>query len=207
MKFLKIIVILAGALLMTACGPRLQQVKNYIPPVTEFGLECLNKADMNKNQCEVDNQNRLAACHVEAEERAAVILAEQEKQYTIALEDYIDAERGYELAFADYEEQQRLLRRDGELAYIRCSKDVNMTRVNEFPQCKPFLDDANRKADRLIPPAAPIQPRRPSFNVIASGLKRECNSVKANCTALYDEAYVACGGQIDVQTICVANCN
>jgi len=207
MNYLKLIAVLLTAALVSACGPRLQQVKNYIPPVTGFGMECLNKADMSRNQCEVDNQSRLAACHVEAEEQANVLLAEQEKQYTYALEEYIDAERGYELAFADYEEQQRLLRRDGELAYVRCSKDVNMTRVNEFPQCKRLLDDANRKADRLVPPAAPAQPRRPSYDVIVSGLKRECNSVKVNCTALYDEAYLACGGQIDVQTICVANCD
>ena len=207
MKFLKIILVIISVVMITACGPRLQQVKNYIPPVTELGLECLSEADVSNNLCHANNQSRFDVCYLEAEQRAFAILTTKEKEYTNALEEYIVAERFYELAYVDYEEQQRLVRRDGELAYVRCSGDVNLTRFNELPQCKKLIDEANRKARRLPAPAKPMQPIRPTYSTILAVLERECNSLKEDCAALYDQAYLACGGQIDVQTICVSNCN
>lgn len=203
----KVLLALATVALVSACGPRLQQVKNYIPPEGEQGLACLSQADRDRNQCEVDNQKRLSLCHAEAEQKASVTLAEQERDYGYALEEYIAAERGYELAYADYREQQRLIKRDGELAYVRCSGDVDLTQIDQFPQCKRELDNAERKANRLVPPDQPRQPTRPSYDDILAEYKRECKSVLENCGALYDQAYVSCGGQIDIQTICVANCN
>ena len=206
MKSNQLIFVLLSTIALSACVPRMQQVKNYIPPVTDFGMQCLEKADQSRNRCELANQKRIAECHSRAEQQATEILAVQEKQYTFALEDYIDAEKGYELAVADYEEQKRLLRNDGELAYVKCSNDVNLSRMAEFPRCKKMLDDAYRRANQLSAPRAPDRPRRPTYESIVAGLKRDCNSVKVNCGVLYDESYKACGGQIDYQSICVANC-
>ena len=207
MKQLNVLFILCCTFVLAACGPRMQQVKNYIPPVTDFGKECLETADRDRNSCEANNMNLIQECHSQAQLEAGDILEQQEREYTVALEDYIDAQKGYELLVIDFEEQQRLIRADGELAYVRCSKDVNMTRTSEFPECRKLLTEANKRANKLAPPVEPIRPRRPNFDAIYAGLKRQCNSVKTNCGALYDEAYVACGGQIEYQTICVANCD
>ncbi len=207
MRAINLLTIISMLYLISACGPRMQQVKNYIPPVTDFGKSCLERADRDRNSCEVTNQDNIAQCYSNAQIESERILELQERDYTVALEDYIDAQTGYELLLADYEEQQRLIRADGELAYVRCSNDVNMTRMAEYPECRKLVTQANKRANRLAAPDEPIRPVRPSLQSILSDLHRQCRSEAINCGQLYDEAYVSCGGQIEYQSICVANCD
>lgn len=207
MRIFHLLIIIILSQLISACGPRMQQVKNYIPPVTDFGKGCLERADRDRNRCELTNQDKMAQCYSDAQIESERILELQERDYTIALEDYIDAQSGYELLLADYEEQQRLIRADGELAYVRCSNDVNLTRMAEYPECRKLVTQANKRANRLAAPDAPIRPMRPSLQVILADLHRQCRSNQVDCGQLYDEAYVSCGGQIEYQSVCVANCD
>lgn len=198
---------LIAAVFITGCGPRLQQVKNYIPPATVAGVECLQQVDVDRQKCQTENSLRIEQCREAAHGEAEIIHQKRMEQYTTELENFIDAESEYEAAYAAYKEQQRLFIRDGQLAYIQCSNDTNMSRIDQFPQCKKHVTEAERRADDLAEPIAPVRPVRPSLEQIVFNLQRQCHQNQQPCDQYYDNAYVSCGGRINLETVCVANCN
>ncbi|NNJ73380.1 MAG: hypothetical protein HKP09_09390, partial [Enterobacterales bacterium] len=154
----KVNFLLVATLLISACGPRLEQVTDYIPPITESGLACIQNAQAERQNCKAQNNQRVNACIESARQDSYRVLKDREQQYTIELETYIDLQNEFEAARKGYNEQQRLILRDGELAYVRCSNDVNMSQVNKFPECKRFLDEARARAEQLLAPIAPVRP-------------------------------------------------
>ena len=203
----QLILVLLILLLVTACGPRLEQVVDYIPPVTESGLACIQQAESQRQMCQQDNEQRVNACMEDARQQSYRELAIREEQYTADLETYIDLQDQFEKAKRAYNEQRRLVLRDGELAYIRCSNDVNLTQTANYPQCQRFLDEGRGRADQLLKPQPPLRPVRPQQEQIFRELSRNCSSVRTNCNTGYDQSYISCGGRIERSTVCVANCN
>ena len=203
----RLLLSITALVILTACGPRLEQVTDYIPPTSQQGLACIQEAQVARQACQADNERRVNACFDDARQESYRQLALQEEQYTLDLEAYIDLQGEYEAARNGYNEQQRLILRDGELAYVRCSNDVNLAQVANFPQCKRHLDEAQKRAEQLLPPIAPIRPIRPTQEAIFNDLSRNCPQQTTNCTIGFDEAYISCGGRIERNTICVANCN
>ena len=207
MNIFRVFCYLIVAIIISGCGPRLQQVKKYIPPATVAGVECLQQADLDRQKCQSENSLRIEQCREAAYGEAEIVHQQQMAQYTTDLENFIDAESDYEAAYAAYKEQQRLFIRDGQLAYIQCSNDTNMSHVDQFPQCKSHLDQAQRRANDLSEPLPPVRPARPSLEQIAFNLQRQCHQHQQPCDQYYDNAYVSCGGRINLETVCIANCN
>lgn len=199
-------IILLLTLVITACGPRLEQVKNYVPPIGENGLACIQMAQTDRQSCNDNNTYLVRACNDKAERESYDALQTRERQYTAELEQFIDLQKDFNNARAAYNEQRRLIMRDGELAYIRCSNDINLAQLEQFPQCKRFFDEAEKKADRLLVPREPLSPVKPNHADILRELSRNCSSQTTDCNQNFDDAYISCGGQINFSTICVDNC-
>jgi len=203
----KTFVVIITVLLLTACGPKMKQVKEYIPPMTQQGVVCLNEAEQSRQTCINNNAQQMEQCVQQANVLADDELVIQERHYTRALEDYIDLEKEHEYLMADYEEQKRLIIRDGDLAYVQCSKDVEMVAISQFPECKKHLKQSKRRIKDLREPEAPYRPRPPNRNVIMSQFVKQCEQQQNNCSRLYDQLYVSCGGTINYDSVCIANCN
>ena len=195
------------SVLLTACGPRMQTVKDYYPPDSDAGMRCVQNATSEQSRCETNNQLRLNQCHRDAEVQGQMAFDDANREYTLLLERYIDDNEYYDEQVKEYQEQRRLLIRDGELAYIKCSRDVNMTAIDKHPKCKTYLDKGRRRADELLEPMQPTKPVAPSLGSITSRIKSACRSTQVNCASQFDQAYQACGGRIEARQVCVANCD
>ena len=136
-------------ILLISCGPRMSTVTDYVPPSSASGLDCIAKANQDRSSCESDLARSFDQCKesVAYETEDAYDLAQYE--YTHQLEMYILADEKYEHDFAHFEEQKRLLIHDGELKYIRCSNDIKMQEIDNYPQCKNFLVKAKKRSKEL----------------------------------------------------------
>lgn len=200
------IIILTTFALITACGPRMTTVTDYIPPVTDSGMRCVVVANQDRAAC--DNANSIA---IEQCSEIATLDAEQafnhaQKIYTKKLEQYIVDDELYEHKTLHYQEQKRLILRDGELAYIKCSDDVKMKNIEQFPECKKHLKKAKKRAKKLYPPHSPVKPYSPNRNTIFNRFLSECNNQMMNCEQAFNQSYRSCGGTITNRQVCVSNC-
>jgi len=196
-----------SAILLISCGPRMSTVTDYVPPSSTSGLDCIARANQDRSSCESDNASTFEQCkdNIAYETEEAYDLAQYE--YTHQLEMYILADDKYEHDFAHYEEQKRLLIHDGELKYIRCSNDVKMQEIANYPQCKKFLDKAKKRSKKLRPPSIPVKPYAPSKENIYSRLLGKCRNINTDCEFLFNQAYRACGGTVTNRQVCVSNCD
>jgi len=128
--------------LLTACGPRMSTVTDYIPPVTESGMHCVSKANQARGHCEENSRLVLEQCNEKAMVDAEQAFFYAKNQYTKQLEKYIRANEQYEHNYRHYKEQKHLLISAGELEYIRCSDDLKMEKIDQFPKCKKFIKKA-----------------------------------------------------------------
>jgi len=191
---------------ITACGPRMTTVTDYTPPVTDSGMRCVVAANQDRAACESANSIAIEQCSERASIDADHALNHAQKMYTKNLEQYIVDDERYEHNFIHYQEQKRLILRDGELAYIKCSDDVKMESVDQFPECKKFLKKAKKRAKKLYPPHSPDKPYPPNRNTIFNRFLSECNNQMINCEQAFNQSYRSCGGTITNRQVCVSNC-
>ncbi len=206
-QILRLLSILFISWLLIACGPNMSTVTDYYPPASDSGLRCVSRANQDRDSCNDNNKKRLVQCQENAAYEAEEAYSEAKNTYTIALENYIWEDERYDRNYAHYEKQKQLLIQEGELQYIRCSDDVKMQQIKKFPTCEKLLKIALMKADKLHPPTAPERPYAPDKNLIYKRLKAKCNNLIINCEQNFNQAYIACGGNITNRQVCVSNCD
>ncbi|MCP3673827.1 MAG: hypothetical protein GY829_05070 [Gammaproteobacteria bacterium] len=192
---------------ITACGPRMTTVTDYIPPVTDSGMRCVVAANQGRTACELGNSKAIEQCSERAAIDADQAFDHAQKTYTKNLEQYIVADEVYEHKLHNFKEQKRLLLHDGELAYIKCSEDVKMKNIEQFPECKKFLKKAKKRVENLYPPHSPVKPYPPNRNTIFNNFVSQCNNQMINCQQAYNQSYRSCGGTITNRQVCVSNCD
>ena len=192
--------------LLPACGPRMQTVTDYMPPVTDSGMRCVARANQDRAACDSGNRIAMEQCTERAAVDADQAFNHAKNTYTKQLESYIRANEHYDHEYEHYLNQKNLLIRDGELDYIRCSDDVKMENVNQFPKCKKFLKKANKRADKLRQPRSPIKPYPPNRNAIFNRFRSSCNNADSNCELAFNQSYRSCGGTVSTRQVCVSNC-
>ncbi len=207
----RVIVSRLAALLMfwfiTACGPRITTVTDYTPPVTDSGMRCVATANQDSAACESANRLAIGQCSERAAIDADQAFNHAEKNYTKKLEQYIVEDERYEHKLLHFQEQTRLILRDGELAYIKCSDDVKLENIDQFPECKKFLKKSKKRAKKLYPPHSPVKPYPPNRNTIFNRFLSECNNQTMNCEQAFNQSYRSCGGTIINRQVCVSNCD
>ena len=191
---------------ITACGPRMTTVTDFTPPVTDSGMRCVVTANQDRAACENANSLAIEQCSERAGIDAEQAFNHAQKIYTKNLERYIVEDELYEHKLLQYQEQKRLILRDGELEYIKCSNDVKMEKVDQFPECKKFIKKAKKRAKKLYPPHSPVKPFPPSRNKIYNRFLSECNNHIVNCEQAFTQSYRSCGGTITNRQVCVSNC-
>ena len=193
--------------LLSGCGPVLKNVTDFNPPTTDTGLECVARANESRNECQRENAMAFQQCSDKAAVDTDQALAHAKDVYTEALEIYIVSHERYERDFANYEEQKHLLIRGGDLDYIRCSKDVNMDNVDNFPECKKLIKKATKRAKKLYRPVMPAKPYAPNRNSIFNSLRAQCKNTAMNCEQMFNQSFRSCGGSITTRQVCVSNCD
>ena len=192
---------------LSACGPVMRSVTDYDPPATEAGLQCVSRANESLDICKSENAIAFQQCSDQAAVDADKAYIAARDIYAENLEIYIYAQERYELKYQKYEHNQQLLISKGELDYIRCSKDVNMLELDKHPSCKPFLDEARKRADDVREPRRPAKPYAPNRVTIFNALRAECHVTQKNCAQIFDQSYRYCGGTISTRQVCVKNCD
>ncbi|PCJ49235.1 MAG: hypothetical protein COA74_06630 [Gammaproteobacteria bacterium] len=193
--------------LLSGCGPVMKNVTDYIPPTSDSGLECVARANDSRNTCQSDNVVAFQQCSEQASYDTEQHYAQAKDIYTEALERYIIDHEHYEIAYQEYEQQQQLLMSEGELDYIRCSKDINMTSINKFPACKKLLDAAIKRAKKLYEPNYPAKPYAPTRDRIFNRLRAKCKDTALNCDQIFNQSFRSCGGVITNRQVCISNCD
>ena len=195
------------ASLLGACGPVMKTVTDYHPPVTDSGMRCIANANHDRTSCDKTNLVTLDKCEMQASIDAEYAYEHAMKNYTHDLELYISKNEQYEHDYEHYEEQKQLVISNGELEYVKCSKDVDMVKTKDFPQCLKLLNRAKKKARQMYAPREPSKPYKPAKHDIVAKLKQECRAKLVNCERRFDQAYRSCGGSISTREVCIERCD
>ena len=185
----------------------MKTVTDYTPPVTDSGAQCVVKANEDRDYCAALNQTKLGQCTEQASFDAERAYAQAKDLYTRDLENHIRNLNIYEHQYAEYEEKQRLILRDGELEYVQCSGDVNLDKIKQFPKCEASLNRSEKRAKNLAEPYSPHKPRAPSHASIFNRLKAVCANNMTDCDSPFNQSYLSCGGIINHRQVCVKNCD
>lgn len=194
-------------IMMSACGPIMSTVVDYRPPIGVAGMHCVEKANQDRASCDSNNQIVLQQCigRASADTDQAYRLAKDD--YTSQLESYIQATDRYDYELKHFKEQTKLIINEGELKYIRCSHDIKLEQIEQFPKCKKFLIKANKRAEKLQSPRYPIKPEPPNKDVLYNQYQNNCNNSVHNCEKTFNQSYQSCGGTITYREVCVSNCD
>ncbi|MFT5452917.1 MAG: hypothetical protein ACI9N9_002415 [Enterobacterales bacterium] len=193
--------------LLSGCGPVMKTVTDYHPPTSDADVECVSRAHERRNVCQRDNAMAFQQCSDKAAVDTEQAYYQAKDIYTEELETYIITHERYERDYDNYEEQKQLLISEGELAYIRCSKDVDMLNVDKFPSCKKLIKEAKKRAKRLYRPISPAKPYAPNRNSIFNSLREQCKNTAMNCEQIFNQGFRSCGGSITTRQVCVSNCD
>ncbi|MHB1053397.1 MAG: hypothetical protein ACYCZT_10065 [Thiobacillus sp.] len=171
----------ASAVLAALSGcatPQYQTQVRLISPTDAQGQACVHGCDAQKNLCQTDCQTRYQACLKEVEPQL-------EASYTEALKHYENELKQYAAALRHYEMQLRF------------------DWLNSFPYRHPY-----GWYPRMMPSFPPLylEPVMPTRESVRAQL--QASSCKADCGCLpaYDSCFVGCGGQRQVETLCIENC-
>lgn len=200
-KLFQTVTLIVLGLLITACGARYNLVKDYIPPNSVQGTQCLSKCS-ERNQicvdrCDAVHERCLQDARYSAEKNFPVAIDD----YSLAMNEYSSALEIYYLKLDAYEKEKQRVSLELDHARIKC--ESNRERHRDW--CETWKQ---RKLDykRLRAPAKPRKPVKPTLESEAKRLQQDCNNV-CSCGELYDNCYLSCGGRIVDRRICVSGCD
>lgn len=73
-----------AALLVAACGPVMETRYDYVPPVSDAGMKCVQNCQQQQSACQKAEQQERERCRARAERQA-------DRAYNKAKDDYITA--------------------------------------------------------------------------------------------------------------------
>ncbi|MBX3490094.1 hypothetical protein [Parvibaculum sp.] len=71
-------------LVLLACGPVMEQRRDFTPPATEAGMQCVHNCQAQQTTCQRDEKQRSDQCRAKEDRRA-------DRAYEKARDDYITA--------------------------------------------------------------------------------------------------------------------
>ena len=174
-----LIAALVFAALMAGCAtaPRYQTVKRYVPPGGASAQACLNQCSAAMERCRHDCEGRYQAC-------AKGVLPDAQARYGELLHQYDSA----------------LARYRGELERYRM--DLMLGWGWGDPYWRPWGWGAGWYP--AFPP--PLPPAAPSLDREIARLTHERCDQDCGCQSAYDSCFLGCGGVIQHETQCIANC-
>lgn len=171
--------VLALVLLATGCAtaPRYQTVKRYVAPEGASAQACLSRCSATMDRCQQDCRARYQTC-------AKSVLPDAQTRYGNLL-------RQYDAALAQYRWELERYRMDMMFGWGRGD-----------PYWGPWGWGAGWYP--AFPPPPP--PAAPSLDREIARLTAERCDRDCGCQSGYDSCFVGCGGTIQNETQCIANC-
>lgn len=167
------------AVLAAGCAavPRYQTVKRYVPPDTATAQACLAKCSAALGRCQEDCASRYQSC-------AKSVVPDAQTRYADLLQQYEAALNQYRWELDRYRMDLMLGWGWGDPYWGPWGWGGGW-----YPTFPPPL-----------PPAAPSLDREIA-RLTAERCDRDCG-----CQAAYDSCFLGCGGAIQHETQCIANC-
>jgi len=189
------------AIFFAGCAPKYVTKVQYVPSSNDGFTGCVSKYEQEKIICTQNCSENYQICLDDAFQRAQDIYQVELSKYAKLYDDYLFRLREYRNYKYDFDRKYRILKDD----YYYFSNECDKKKRGFTCRRKHELRDTLfiMKRDRL---KRPIQPRKPSLNVIVKNQQSFCKS-SCGCLKDYDRGYENCGGQIIVQKQCVENCD
>jgi hypothetical protein len=176
---------LLAALLGGCATPQYQKSYRHEPPVDPQGQACVQGCEEERQACQADCQARYRICLAEIEPQVEGRYLEALKQYEMDLMRYASSLRHYEMQLDFYWPGYYWP------GYYGHPRFGYWYPWNPWPAPAVWL------------PPVPVQPTRDS--VRAHLAKINCQD-DCGCLPAYDACFIACGGKIIAEDVCVKNC-
>lgn len=193
-----ITVIILVATLVAGCTakPVYEVHYEFIPPKTEAGLACTERAAQTKRQCISGCAARYDACIARADSGVEKAYNEEYQRYAGRLREY---QREMELHHYKYKE------RDEEREYLEKRRSEEKARCKHEGQCQEYTEVKDKLWRLPSTPEPPDEPDEPTRTSVRAQLRSACNN-DCGCEHQFNVDYVACGGQVTPYNMCVLNC-
>ncbi|WP_457625948.1 hypothetical protein [Persephonella sp.] len=185
-------------LFILSCSPKYRIEKIYHPPTDR---ECVNKCQKEFEQCGNTCQKNYNDCLKESINKAKKIYSLIEKDYNLKLNKYYREYELYQKRLNDYKKEIQQLKDDYRFYEKICAKYKDKEACYKKEKIKKQI-----KYYQSNKPSPPVKPPEVSFENILKK-EREICSCDCGCKEIYDACYQSCGGRVEIQRICVENCD
>ncbi|MBF0264713.1 MAG: hypothetical protein HQL46_05525 [Gammaproteobacteria bacterium] len=197
--YIQFSIIILTVLSLFACSPQYKIVNEYIAPEANSGKLCVK-------QCYIENKS----CNKKCDQKHNLCLAEKEKlareNFDQKLHEYHYSLEDYELDIGHYYAEKRL--------YELQLDSLETKKQNALLKCKlKHIDKKdcyaykNLKHDSkmMTEPFKPHKPHKPSL-VNEITLYQDLCVKDCFCSNVFSKCYIACGGKIISNKVCISNC-
>ncbi|MBX3492755.1 MAG: hypothetical protein KF899_07350 [Parvibaculum sp.] len=118
-------------LVLIACGPVMEQRRDFTPPASEAGMQCVQNCQKQQTTCQRDEQQRKDQCRAQADRRA-------DRAYEKARDNYITALKLHAADAAKYPMP------------VEPTRQANYAACNVSSQCEPQYHSCYRSCGGQI---------------------------------------------------------
>lgn len=185
--------------LLTGCGPKYVVQKEYA--IGQGQEACVAQCQVRQESCVLGCQERLEACQAHASERARDRFYEASKQFKQDEAHYQLQWRSYRENRIAYDYLASQLHNDYRFFTLTCKDKKDAYACARAKELAVFQKNLVRQE-----PLAPLTPLAPNLAQILEQEVAGCDK-SCGCSEGFDGCFVACGGSVVLQSICVERCN
>ncbi|HIO95357.1 MAG TPA: hypothetical protein EYG67_00870 [Campylobacterales bacterium] len=197
---MRMILLIATLLFITACSPRYEIKTHYTQPISSTGKICLSKCEQNRQGCQERCDQHYNQCLSKAESNAKQNMNSMLNEYDRNMNGYERDINRYSSEMDRWQLRQDRLKDDYSHFDARCKDRRDNYACNKANE----LDD-DLSSMYSSKPEEPSRPYKPTLSTQIEKFQENC-SRKCNCVKGYDNCFVSCGGKLDYEKICVENC-
>lgn len=193
--------VLIVALFISGCGPSYHLARDYVPPASAAGMQCLSDCSSRNHTCVRECNQTQSQCVSDARLVAQDNLAISMDGYNEDTHAYLVNMEIYNVKLEAWDTDRQRIDREVEIAQLKCERNPDVYHA----WCE-IWDQRKMEYQQLREPEKPVKPVRPTLASDTARLQRACNS-ECGCAGLYDKCYLGCGGQIVNRKVCTSGCD
>ncbi len=195
---MRFLVFLFLCLFLNACGgPRYEIRYRYLP---SQDLPCVKSCEEKFLRCKEEIRREREKCLENSRKEALKLYQEALKAYKKELKTYRERLALYQEEISTFQEKEETLRADYQFFKKMCREKDEGYACSRAKELRKRLKKL--AAERPSPPEKPVKPRIEDF---LDPLTALCPEGKA-CEEQFQKCFLACGGALIPERICVENC-
>lgn len=188
-------------LIFTACSPKYIIKTHYTLPTDAQGKACVQTCSNEQKVCQAHCNQKQNACLVTAKKSATDAFPALMYEYEGVLSAYYTEMDRYELVMRSWERELRNVDRD----YHHYRNACQGKPKNSYECRRAYELDGELRSIESSEPISPVRPIKPTLANEIKQAQKNCSN-ECGCIKSYDTCFVACGGKLDYEKICVENC-